>query len=670
MDDVNRKERRKQQKQEKRARRTSPAVRGLLQKAQANFEAGHLDEAEKGFREVSRLDPLDAEAFHMRALIAFRNGRLDEAGEMILEAITRDDKDVEIHVNCGAIMNLLGRSLEAEAACRHVVDLRPGHADGHNNLAVALEVQGRLDEALESSERAIELKPDFVEAHINRGNIKLRMDEVAEAEEAFRAAIKLDSKNAMAWANLGEALREAEDLEAAEEACLKAIELAPTSPEAHNSLGNVLKAKEDWRGAKEAFKKAMGCRAGYLDALLNLAAVMFKAGDMDGAEAQYREIIKNHESLAEAHAGLGVLLLAAGHLEKAVESFREAVQNKPALGLAQYHLATAAGAELSESEITETREVLADRNLPEGERAKVHFALGEISDQRGNWETAFADFEAGNQLRKDQLARSGQSFDARAFDQRVDRIISLYSGKFLDRRKGGGDASEQPVFIVGMPRSGTTLIEQIAASHPQVAGKEELTSIRVLCGDDGSLAEADEGALSAIAADYLGTLRAGAEDALRITDKMPFNTLYLGQIQMLFPGARVIHCFRDPIDTGMSCFRQYFISPHAWACDLGDIGRYQRATMRLMDHWRGALSLPMLDLRYEDLIADQEGISRELIDFLGLAWDPACLEFHKSGRTVTTASNWQVRKPLYKSAIGRAKAYEKFLGPLKEGLGN
>lgn len=667
---MNRKERRKQQKQEKRARRTNPAVRGLLQKARANLEAGNLDEAEKGFREVSRLDPLDAEAFHMRALIAYRNGRLEEAGEMILEAITRDDKDVEIHANCGAIMNLLGRSLEAEAACRYVVDLRPGHADGHSNLAVALELQGRLDEALESSERAIELNPDFVEAHINRGNIKLRMGEVAEAEEAFRAAIKLDSGNAMAWTNLGVALRETGDLAAAEEACLKAIELSPTFPEAHNSLGNVLKAKEDWPGAKDAFKKAIGCRAGYLDALLNLAAVMFRAGDIDGAEAEYREILQTHEDLAEAHAGLGVLLLAAGHLEKAVESFREAVKNKPGLGLAQYNLATAAGAELSETEITATREVLADKNLPESERALLHFALGEINDQRGNWETAFADYEAGNQLRKDQLARTGQSFDADAFDQRVDRIISLYSAKFLDRQKGGGDPSEQPVFIVGMPRSGTTLIEQIAASHPEVAGKGELSSIRVLSGDDGSLAEADEDALSAIAADYLGTLRAGAEDALRITDKMPFNYLYLGQIQLLFPGARVIHCFRDPIDTGMSCFRQYFTAPHAWAWDLGDIGRYQRACMRLMDHWRGALSLPMLDLRYEDLIADQEGISRELIDFLGLEWDPACLEFHKSGRTVTTASNWQVRKPLYKSAVGRAKAYEKFLGPLKEGLGN
>ncbi len=666
---MNRKERRKQQKQEKRAQRTNPAVRGLLQKARTNFEAGNLDEAEKDFREVSLLDSLDAEAFHMRALIAYRNGRLEEAGEMILEAITRDDKDVAIHANCGAIMNLLGRSLEAEAACRHVVDLRPGHADGHNNLAVALEVQSRLDEALESSERAIELNPDFVEAHINRGNIKLRMDEVAEAEEAFRVAIKLDSGNAMARTNLGVALREAGDLEAAEEECRKAIELAPTLPEAHNSLGNVLKAKEDWQSAKEAFMKAIGYRGEYLDAHQNLAAVMFKAGDIDDAEAQYRKILKKHEDLAEAHAGLGVLLLAAGHQEKAVESFREAVENKPSLGLAQYNLATAAGAELSETEATAIRELLEDKNLPECERAKLYFALGEINDQRGNWETAFANYEAGNHLRKDQLARRGQSFDADDFDQRVDKIISLYSAKFLDRQNVAGDPSEQPVFIVGMPRSGTTLIEQIAASHPEVAGKGELASIRILCGADGSWAEADEGAVGAIAADYLGTLRAGAEDALRITDKMPFNFLYLGQIQILFPGARVIHCFRDPIDTGMSCFRHYFTSPHAWACDLGDIGRYQRAYMGLMDHWRGVLSLPMLDVCYEDLIADQAGISRELIDFLGLEWDPACLEFHKSDRTVTTASNWQVRKPLYKSAIGRAKSYEKFLGPLKEGLG-
>ena len=669
---MNRKERRKQRKQDKTAVRDDPAARKHLQKARAGLEAGNLATAEREFRAVIERAPKNApetaEAFHMLALAAYRNGRLQEAGEMILEAITRNADDPAIHANCGAIMNLLGRSWEAEAASRHAIELRPGYAEAHSNLAVALEVQGRLKEAQESALKAIELTPDYTEAHINLGNIKMRMGDVPGAIEAYKGAVKLAPDNSMARANLGAALREAGDWNAAEAECRRAIELSPEFPEAHNSLGNLLIAREDWEGAKAAFLAALECRAGFLEARLNLAGVAFKAGELEGAESQYREILETHDGLAEAHAGLGVVLLAAGRLEDAVEGFREAVKIKPALGQAQYNLA-AAGKDMSEEEIAEIGELLSNENLPEADQIRLHFAQGEINDQKENREAAFADFEAGNRLQKERLARADRIFDADAFDKRVDEIISVYGAELLGRRKGGGDPTEQPVFIVGMPRSGTTLIEQVAASHPDVAGKGEMDLIRVLAGDDGDLAGAKEKVLTEKAADYLARIRSGAEDALRITDKTPFNFLYLGQIQLLFPGARVVHCRRDPLDTGLSCFRQYFTDPHAWACDLGDIGRFQRTCGRLMEHWGDVLSLPVLKVDYEDMVADQEKTSRRLIEFLGLDWDPACLDFHKSGRTVLTASNWQVRKPLYKTAVGRAGAYEKFLGPLKEGIG-
>ncbi len=666
---MNRKERRKLRRQEKRAAGPGPEAKGLLQKARTSLNEGNFEQAEKEFRGVTVLDPKNAESFHMRALIAYQNGRLEEAGEMILEAITRNDENPEIHANCGAIMNLLGRSWEAEAASRHAIELRPGYTEAHNNLAVALEVQGRLKEALESALKAIQLTPDYTEAHINLGNIRMRMGEIEGAMEAYRQAVKGAPDNSMARANLGSALREAGDLDAAEAECRKAIELSPAFPEAHNSLGNLMIAREDWAQAKDAFQTALKYRPGYLEGHLNMAGVMFKCGDLKGAESKYLDILKDYENLAEAHAGLGVVLLAAGELEKAVESFREAVKIKPSLGQAQHNLATAAGKEMTGDEISEIREQLESENLPEADRINIHFALGEINDQKDDRETAFADFEAGNRLRKEQLARAGREFDADAFDRRVDDIISHYDAALLDRKKGLGDPTEQPVFIVGVPRSGTTLVEQIAASHAEVAGKGEIDLIRILSGDDGDIVQADEGTLKEIVRKYLEALRQGAEDASRITDKMPFNFLYLGRIQLLFPGARVVYCHRDPLDTGMSCFQQNFTGPHAWSCDLSDIGRFQRSSVRLMDHWKKVLSLPVLDVEYEAVINDQEAESRRLIDFLGLDWDPACLDFHKSKRTVLTASNWQVRKPLYKSAIGRARGYEKFLDPLREGLG-
>jgi len=680
---VNRKERRQQRRQareqEKRAtraaqsaspaRKASPA-KELLQKAKASMDAGNLAAAEQEFQAVIKADPLDAEAYHMLALIAYQGGRLEEAGEMILEATTRNDDDPAMHANCGAIMNLLGRPMEAEAASRHALDLKSDYVEAHNNLAVALEVQGRLDEALEAGAKAIKINPDYPEAHINLGNLKLRMTDVTGAIESFREAIRSASDNVMAHTNLATALCEAGELDAADAEARKAIEINPSYAEAHNCLANVFIAREVWDAARESLEAAIKVRENYLDAHLKLAAVYYKSRQTETAIGKYREIIENHNALPEAHAGLGVVLLAAGRIDEAVENFKTAVAAKPALGEAQYNLAVAIGKDMTEVEISGLRELLAGKKLREQDRTWIHFALGEIYDQKGKWESAFTDFEAGNQLLKEKLARGGKLFDANAFDKKVDKILSYYTPDLLDRRKDWGDATEQPVFIVGMPRSGTTLVELILASHGEVSGKGELEKIRLLSEDDKDCIQPfDKKALAAKTAEYLATLRAGMDEkAARIIDKMPFNWLYLGLIQSMLPGARIIHCRRDPMDTGMSCFRQFFSAPYAWACDLSDIGRFQRSTDRAMEFWKERLPLPILDVDYEEMIADQETTSRRMIDFLGLDWDPACLEFHKTEGTVMTASSWQVRKPLYSSAIGRAKDYDQFLGPLKKGL--
>ena len=666
---MNRNERRRQRREKKRRARPNPGTAAAMKKAQAFMDAGDLEAAESAFRDVTRLDPLDADAFHMLALIAYSSGRMEDAGEMILEAITRNDDDPAMHANCGAIMNLLGRPEEAEAACRHVIDRDPKHAEAHNNLAVSLEVQGRLDEARDAAERAIELNPEYLEAHTNLGNILLRGGDPGKAADCYRAAIGIHPETLMARANLGVALREAGDLEAAESECRKALDLNAEFAEAHNSLGNVLKEKEDWPGAKDSFQAAMVCRPGYLEAHLNLAAATFKDGDFDGALAHYRDILETHENMAEAHGAIGVVLLAMARLDEAEDHFRKAVALKPGFGDAQYNLATAQGKDLGEPEITAIRDALKDKRLSGVDRAKLHFALGEINDQRGNFKTAFADFEAGNELRKAMLARQGHSFDADGFDKRVDAIKAVYNAGLFEKFDGGGDLSDKPVFVVGVPRSGTTLVEQIIACHPQAVGKGETEALHHVCGEDDALARADENALAEKAGAYLSALTKGAEDAARVIDKWPFNYLYLGQVQLLFPNARVVYCRRDPLDTGISCFRQYFTSPQAWSSDLEHIGRFQRASERLMEHWKKASSLSILDLQYEDMIADQEGTSRRLIEFLGLDWDAACLDFHSSGRPVLTASNWQVRQPLYASAVGRAKGYEEYLGPLKKGLG-
>jgi tetratricopeptide (TPR) repeat protein len=560
-------------------------------------------------------------------------------------------------------MNLLGRPEEAEAACRHAIDLDPLNPEPHNNLAVSLEVQGRLIEAQNSAIRAIEINPQYLEACINLGNILLRTGDAVTAVDAYRAAIKIDHFAILARTNLAIALRETGQIALAEKECRKAIEINPKFAEAYNSLGNILKEKEDWKGSIEAFENAIKINNSYADAMLNLAGVLFKSGDISGSQAKYEEIIIIFENLSEAHAGLGVVLLGAGRLQKAIESFKKAVANKPTLGMAQYNLASAIGENYSTAEISNIRELLIDTTLPDLDRTLIYFALGEINDKKCNYEIAFSDFYEGNQLLKKRFEREKKVFDADDFDLKVNNLITIYNTEFFASHTFKGNSSNVPVFIIGMPRSGTTLVEQIIASHSQVVGKGELDLISSICIED-DLDCASSEALVEKADLYLAELNKDSGGAIRVIDKMPFNWQYMGQIQLMFPEAHVIYCRRDPIDTGFSCFSQYFLAPHAWACDLDDIARFQHSVTRYMNHIKKVTNLSILEVSYEDMVKNQEVVSREIIDFLGLEWEGECLKFYNSGRTVQTASSWQVRKPIYQNAIGRAKRYGALLEPL------
>jgi hypothetical protein len=352
-----------------------------------------------------------------------------------------------------------------------------------------------------------------------------------------------------------------------------------------------------------------------------------------------------------------------------VAAFRSAIEIKPGLGEAQYNLASAVGADLTDTELAAMLDLANSDELAARQRIGLRFALGEAADQRGEHETAFAHFDAGNELRKHELERMGQSFDADAHDQFMDEIADLFSGDFVDGHGGAGLDSSVPVFIVGMPRSGTTLVEQIIASHHAVFGAGEANTMSDLIDNyPADAAGLEAGDLATMAGTAFERFADAGAGSLRVADKTPFNFLYLGLIQMLLPGARVIHCLRDSLDTGLSCFFQNFVDVHPWSMDLSHISRYMRGHDRLMNHWRKILSLPVLEVRYESLLDDQEAVSRQMIEFLGLDWDDSCLRFHETRRPVLTASNWQVRKPLYTTSKGRAAAYEGHLGPLVEGL--
>ena len=646
--------------------------RALMKSAQAELDAGHMREAEIGFKDAAQSAPAESEPHHMLALIAFQAGRFEEAGNHIVEAVLRNDNEetvnVPLHADCGAIMNMLARPAEAEAACRHVIEHNPDHVEAYNNLSVALSMQGRFDDALEICEAAIERRPDYVDALVNRANLLVKMSQYIDAIEAFAEAIKVSPENPMARVNLGTALRLVGELDAAEDQCKFGIELRPDYPEAYSGLANVHAAKGDFNAAIAGFKKALELRPGFDAARLNLAAALFKAGDMDQAEDSYRNLIERAPEAALAQTGLGIVLLAKGELSGATEAFRAAVTSDPGEGEAWMNLASALGAEMPAEDIAKMSELTEDTRLTMEQRTALRFALGEVCDKRGETDAAFAHFRAGNDARKAAFDQLGKIYDPVAVDENFGAIQACFNAEFIGSFPDAGNASEQPVFIVGMPRSGTTLVEQILASHAEVHGAGEVGSVsRLVDNFPDAMRELTAGSISDMADAVLAQLSEKAGGAARIIDKSPFQFQHLGLIRMLFPKARIIHCTRAPLDTGLSCFFQNFVADYPWAADLGHIGRYYNAYARLMEHWRSVLS-GIYEVSYEGLIDATEAETRKLVDFAGLKWDDACLSYYDTERPVLTASNWQVRKPIYTDAMKRAGRYEKHLASLADTL--
>ena len=313
--------------------------------------------------------------------------------------------------------------------------------------------------------------------------------------------------------------------------------------------------------------------------------------------------------------------------------------------------------------------------LAQKDLAEAHLAVAGIYDSRGLVHQAFPYFAAGNEIK----SRRSQ-YRPEIHTQFTDRIVSVFDGTLFDRMRPFGVHNRLPLFVIGMPRSGTTLVEQILASHSRIVGAGELHDIGNIAGTIRQRAQVPEFfpestlALSSVMApefaeSYLERISGLGPDASRVTDKMPDNYQFLGLIALLLPDARIIHCRRDPLDTCLSCYLTNFAGEMGFARNLAHLGACYRDYERLMDHWRRVLPLPILDVQYEELVRDQERVSRDMVNFAGLEWEESCLEFYRTKRPVSTASTQQVRRPIYTSSIGRAQAYADYLAPLIEALG-
>lgn len=671
---MNRKERRRLESTGEAAPATTDkalnTARARVRAAEKRLDADDVAGAQEALKEAQRLDPQNARAWYLQAMIDVNAGRFGEAADAIVRATMRPDADADMHANCAAIMNLCGRPMEGEAAARHALKLKPEMPEAYCNLGVSLEAQGKAPAALEALQKAVDLRPGYPEALISLGNLYFRSGDYMAGAEIFAEAIRAQPTNVMARTNLAIALRHLGELGAAEQQCLEASALDPAYAEAHNALGNVRLQLGDLPGAVAAFRDAVARRDPYPEARANLAAALFKSGDLAAAEETYLDTLERHPNFAEAAQGLGVVLLAAGRLDDAERRFRAAIELRPALGEAWMNIVDAKGADLTDDDLDVLRTKAGDARLAEEDRIGFQFALGAAEDARGNYEAAFDAYKTANDRRRRQAQAVGAVFDADAFDAEIDAVIAAFGAEALTRFDGMGDPEASLVFVCGMPRSGTTLVEQIIAAHPNASGAGEVDIVSGLLETyPEGIEELNADDLRLLSDTYLARLPVSARGGRVVTDKTPQNVFFAGIVKAMFPRAKFVRCVRDPRDTALSCYFQNF---HAggldWASGLEDIARYMAAEKRMAAHWQSVLGDDFMELAYEDVIGDLKSSAERLSAFVGLPWDDAVLRPDLAQGTVLTASNWQVRKPLYTTSVGRWRHYEKQLAGVP-GLG-
>ncbi|MGO9112448.1 MAG: tetratricopeptide repeat protein [Thermoguttaceae bacterium] len=669
-----------------------------------HHQAGRLQAAEQIYRQILAVEPDQPDALHLLGVIAAQVGKHEVAVEYIGRAITlkgnaffhnnlgeayralrRISEAVacyhlalnlkpdfaEAHSNLGIALRDQGKLDEAITCWRRALELKPGFADVHNSLGNALKGQGKLDEAIACYRRALELKPDFTEAHINLGNALRDQGKLDEAVACYRRTLQFKPDFAAAHSNLGVALMEQGQLDEALACYRRALELKPDFAEAHINLGNALREQGRLDEALVFYHRALDLKPDYAEAHVNLGNALNDQGTLDEALACYRRALDLKPDYAAAHSSLGGALEEKGDLHGAEDSFRSALRHNTRFAFAHYKLANLLGGVLPASDLAAQCRLLEEMKLTDAQQLLLHFGLAKVLDARGEYAEAAEHLVRGNALQLSQWRKRGKEYDPKEHESFVTQMIMVCTPDFFARVRGFGLETELPVFVVGLPRSGTTLIEQILASHSRVFGAGEIKLVRdtmAALGGQGAasiegLRQLNREMAQRLASRHLERLRALDPAAIRIVNKMPENYLSLGLLASLFPRAKFIHCRRDLRDVAVSCWMTHFREVR-WANDQQHIVSRFCEYQRMMEHWRKVLPVPLLEVDYEKIVADLEGVARRLVGWCGLEWEPRCLEFYRAERPVVTASAVQVRQPLFKTSVGRWKNYEQSLATL------
>ncbi|RPH96647.1 MAG: sulfotransferase family protein [Lysobacterales bacterium] len=635
------------------------------------------------------------------------SGRIGQAEAICRAAVERNDQDVNMTALLGATLFKAGQTEEAERWLRHTTALAPNFAKPWSDLGQLLLESRRPQEAVEVLEEAVRLDAQDGEAWFNLGKARAVIGRGPAADEAFeksfalnparkalalaaehqhagrwgeaeklcREVLRGEPRNVNALRLLGTCAAHAGRQREAERLLRQAVAQAPDYAEAQLDLGRVLKEQQRLEEAIAQFEKAIELEPGNFQGHFLLASVLAPAARSYDAIDAYRKVLELRPKHPGAWLGLGHMLKTVGRQDEAIEAYRECIRLKPGNGEIYWSLANLKTYRLSDADIEEIEAQLRqepDADDPDTQsRVNFQFALAKAWEDRGDFERAWRCYDEGNSTQ-----RMAENYDPVRTEVLNDAIIQVFDRELLESRAGQGHPSDEPIFIVGLPRSGSTLLEQILASHSQVEGTAELPYVGIVSNSVGrnradgvnyphAVRGLDAAQLRQLGQDYLDLARIHrTEGRPRFIDKMPNNFPAVGLLHLVLPNAKIIDARRYPLDSCLSCYRQLFARGQSFTYDLTDIGEYFLQYQRMMDYWHQVLPGRVLTVQYEDLVTDFDSQVRCLLEFCELPFEDNCVRFWETERPVRTASSEQVRQPIYTQSIHRWRRYAHHLDEL------
>ncbi|WP_341366855.1 sulfotransferase [Yoonia sp. BS5-3] len=676
----------------------------------AHYQKGQFKPAVTLFSKVVQAAPQHAHAHQMLGLIAFQTNQLDPALKAMAQAIKLQPNNPGFLVNFVEILRKAGKYDEAINTGKRAIQLDPSNPAAHSNLGLAYYDADEPIEAEASQKRAIALNADFGPALNNLGSIARDKGDQDAAIDYYRQAYSANPHYTDAANNLTSALIEAERYAEAEKLTQDRVATAPRDPELQRNIGRLHMVSNDLDAAETAFRNAIALDENKADGYVGLAQVLYEKnhpqlalleaekaarldpqnagayhqigmaqanlGDVEAGFANYEKARELNPKMSATRIALGHLMMEKGDFAQAKAVFEAAAeQSQDPLSA---HVAMARLEKMSADHpvflALKDAAATADKMIP-AKAVAFHYAMGKAYEDMKAYEDAFSHFAEGARIKRRII-----DYDAGRSDLATDNLIKTFDAAFIADLRTHAIQSDQAIFVLGMPRSGTTLTESILNAHPEVFGAGELNDMNNLFGlhADGQRSDLATNVANMAGAEltrkittYIDNLDKHAPGTAHIVDKMPANFHMVGLIHALMPNAKIIHIARNPFDTCLSCFTRVFERSQLHSYDQVELGRYYNNYVRLMDHWHATLPKGAFHtVHYENLVDDFETEARRIIDHCDLEWDAACLEFYKGERRVRTSSLQQVRQPLYKSSKAKWKVYEKQLQPLVETIGD